>query len=97
MGKSEMPINHKNGDKDDNRLDNLEYITAAQNRQHAKEILDAYPKGSGHPNAKLTERDIPKIREMIAAGLSDKQIAPLFDCTPANIYVIRKKKGWTHI
>lgn len=96
-GASDLPVNHKNGQKHDNRLENLEYVTAAENRKHAKDVLDAYPKGVGHPNSKLTESDIPKIRAMIAAGLPDKVIAPVFDCTSANIYVIRKNKGWTHV
>lgn len=96
-GPNKLQVNHKNGKQDDNRLENLEYVDGAANRAHAKNVLDAYPKGSGHPNAKLNEENVREILRMIDAGLSDREIAPVFNCTPENIYFIRKGKAWTHV
>lgn len=95
-GESELQVNHINGVRDDNRLENLEYVTPSQNVRHSVEKFGTY-RGEKHPNSKLTEDDVKKIRALIAKGFTNNEIAQQFDCIPANIWHIRKGKAWKHV
>lgn len=61
-------INHKNGIKWDNRLDNLEYCTKSHNRKedfvHGRQSLS----GEKNTQAKLTEKDVLKIVSLYKTG-----------------------------
>lgn len=57
QGPSVLHVNHINGDKADNRLLNLEYVTHKENILHAHKtgLVKKKPRGEKHPNAKYDD------------------------------------------
>jgi hypothetical protein len=91
-------VNHKNGIKTDNAVENLEWATYSENQQHCYNTgLRPITLGENSPNAKLTGSDVKKIKKLIDDGVESKKIALLFNVHPSNISYIKCNKTWTHI
>lgn len=89
-------INHKNGIKTDNRAENLEWCTNQENRDHmVANKRHAYGSKSGV--AKLTEEDIPKIRELLNSGMSRAKVGKIFNVSAGAIQPIHEGKHWKHV
>lgn len=71
--------------------------THAQNMHDAK-VRGRMPdqKGSRNPGSRLTETDIPRIRQMISAGMTNIDIGEEFGVHHATISLIRRGKTWAH-
>ena len=78
-----MVINHKNCDKTDNRIENLEEVTQAENIKNAIEMgRFAGAKGikkRGRPNLTAEERDL--VISMRSSGYSNRQVCEALSCS----------------
>jgi hypothetical protein len=55
------------------------------------------PRGSRVGGAKLHERDIPVIRQRLAAGEALPTVAATYDVTPTAIWYVKCGKTWRHV
>lgn len=91
-------VNHKNGIRDDNRPDNLEWVTPQENISHAIEVLGKTNKGEAHGQAKLSRRDVRKIRQLYATGeYLYRELGELFGASISTISLIIRREHWQHV
>ncbi len=90
-------VNHKDGNKANNHVDNLEWCTKSENEKHAHAIGLKNWKGQNHSQSKLTNEDVHVIRMLISNGIRNKKIAALFDLDNSTISDIKRGKIWSHL
>lgn len=104
-------VNHKNGNKTDNRPENLEWCSAKEDAEHRVRMglqpcgdrsgprlhPESYPRGSRHRMSKLTEGDIPVIRARNDAGESNAAIAQSYGVSSRAIWQLLHGITWKHV
>ena len=92
-------VNHKNCDKLNCTVDNLEWVTNGENQSHAWKMGVKKPLfGERSPHAKLTNEEVKQIREMYKwhdKEFNQHTIAKMFGVSPATINSIVRGKTYT--
>lgn len=90
-------VNHKNGNKKDNTVFNLEWVTKSENIRHAISTgLRSVKIGESHGYSKLNEDQAKKIKYELN-HLGNSELAKLFNVNRATIYMVKQNKNWKHI
>jgi hypothetical protein len=91
-------INHKDGDKTNNNVENLEWCTSSENRIHAVNVLGCKTGiGIRNVNAKLNDDNIREIRKELSNGATGISLANKYGVDPKQISRIKNNKTWKHI
>lgn len=96
-GHSDLSCNHIDGDKLNNHLSNLEYCSHKENIRHAFKNNLIIRAGEKNSQAKLTEKKVLQIRNLLETVLTAKEISKKFAVSVGIIYNIKYRKTWKHI
>jgi hypothetical protein len=92
--KNKEQVNHINGVKDDNRVENLEWATNLENIRHAYKNKLIGRSGVKNSHAKLSELQVIEIRN---SQLSYLELATIYNVNKPCIYKIKKGITWSHL
>lgn len=90
-----LEVNHIDGNKKNNKLENLEWCTSSENQIHAfKTGLNKARRGEKSNFSKLRLEDVKRVFDLREQGLTQAEIATIIGCSSSNISYILKRKTW---
>lgn len=89
-------VHHKDGNKQNNRISNLEWSTSVRNVRHALNTgLTSRKKGINHPKTKLNPEKAKEILELVALGnMSYNNIGQIFGVSGSTVKDVMNGKIW---
>lgn len=92
-----LQVNHKNGIKTDNNLENLEWCTQSENQIHAFENGLNSRRGIKNPQSKLNESDVIEIIDKLLKEVPIEKIAIEYNVSKSLISRIKTKRAWVYL
>ena len=92
-----LTVNHIDGDRLNNKLDNLEFITLQENIDHAFRLGLRASIGAKNPNSKISEQVAKLIIASIKNKVKPNEIMQSFGVTQNILYKIKNKRTWKHL
>ena len=83
-------VNHKNGNKKDNAVSNLEWCTAKENANHAIKTGLKNDSGTHNTRASCNEEVLKKIRKLISEGKTNTEIEKITGISNGVVSHIRR-------
>lgn len=91
-------VNHIDGDKHNNNLNNLEWVTPKENQQHRYTILKQTQKGENNPANKYSKNEISRVIELYKTKqYTQREIARITNIDYRYVNSIVNKKVWKEI
>lgn len=91
-----LEVNHINGARNDNRIENLEYVSRSENHLHRARVLK-HGIGEGNGSAKLTTSQVDEIRVKYQSGMLQRELANEYGVDRAIIGYIVRGDTWKHL
>lgn len=89
-------VNHIDGNKQNNHISNLEWVTRSENMKHAFAIGLLSHVGEKHNQSKLSESQVLEIRKMRGEKTA-AEICKTHDVKRSAIYHIWNRRAWKHL
>lgn len=91
-------VNHKDGNKHNNDITNLEWVTDPENKDHALRT-GLVLRGDSLKNAKLTHEQVVRVCELLQQGKSTGQIITSLGLSISRgvLLNIRSRRDWAHV
>lgn len=97
LGESTLEVNHIDGNKENNNVENLEYVTHKENMEHANKNGLIDNRGSKQGMSKLNEELVLEIKIKLKDGFKRKFLAKEYGVSYNTITKIDRGETWRHV